>query len=802
MKNRVFFNDGWLFSDTFNESMLLPKCTGKFSEVRIPHTVAQTPFNSFDECVYQKLCVYRKFFNTETSWKSKKIILTFEGAAHSSEVFVNGKFAGRHDCGYTPFSLDITDFLLAAGKKNVLAVKLDSRETLNIPPFGNLIDYMTYGGIYREVYLDVRNPVYIQDVFVRTSSNHFETEIELNTDCIPEGYSLRQRVENSTGADVEPSAQIVTGIRGKKTLTAADAVPVVAWSLKNPALYNLVTELLDEKGKVSDTHCVRFGFRDIRFDSTGFYLNGIKVKLRGLNRHQSYPYVGYAMPKNMQYDDADILKFELGLNYVRTSHYPQSRHFLNRCDEIGLLVFTEIPGWQHIGDRNWKSAALDNVRDMIVRDRNHPSIFMWGVRINESADDDEFYERTNALAKKLDPSRPTGGVRCIRNSRLLEDVYTYNDFIHTGKNAGTARKQDVTDTEKGYMITEYNGHMFPTKAFDDEPHRTEHAVRHANVLDSAAKDPLIAGSSGWCAFDYNTHKEFGSGDRICYHGVMDMFRNPKTAAAVYKSQADADVTGDVLEVSSSMSIGDFPAGELNGIWIFTNADSVKVYSGTSFVAEYTREDSPYKYLPHGPILFEDRIGRRIIDEDGISEKYAASVKSVLNAVMRFGEKNLSVKDRLLLVKLFSLRVLDREKIKKLVSKYAGGWGKAGSVFRFEAYREGKLVSSILKAPGTEFSVSAKIVRNVLTEEETYDVTEIRLSVLDENSNLQPYCQEAVIAEASGAVELIGPRAVSLKGGTAGIYVRSCGVSGRGLVTITDWQNRVIKIPVSVKIKKR
>ena len=177
MKNRIFFNDGWLFSDTFNESMLLPKCTGKFSEVRIPHTVAQTPFNSFDECVYQKLCVYRKFFNTETSWKSKKIILTFEGAAHSSEVFVNGKFAGRHDCGYTPFSLDITDFLLAAGKKNVLAVKLDSRETLNIPPFGNLIDYMTYGGIYREVYVDVHNPVYIQDVFVRTSSNHLKQKL-------------------------------------------------------------------------------------------------------------------------------------------------------------------------------------------------------------------------------------------------------------------------------------------------------------------------------------------------------------------------------------------------------------------------------------------------------------------------------------------------------------------------------------------------------------------------------------------------------------------------------------------------
>ena len=123
------------------------------------------------------------------------------------------------------------------------------------------------------------------------------------------------------------------------------------------------------------------------------------------------------------------MKKELGLNAVRTSHYPQSQYFIDRCDEIGLLIFTEIPGWQHIGDEEWKNQTVKNVEEMILQYRNHPSIILWGVRINESVDDEELYTRTNALAHKLDPTRQTGGVRCIKKSQLLEDVYTYNEFV-------------------------------------------------------------------------------------------------------------------------------------------------------------------------------------------------------------------------------------------------------------------------------------------------------------------------------------------------------------------------------------
>src|SRR6185369_12869453 len=138
---------------------------------------------------------------------------------------------------------------------------------------------------------------------------------------------------------------------------------------------------------------------------------------------QTFPWVGQAMPSRAQRRDADILRNKLHCNIVRTSHYPQSRHVLDACDEMGLLVLEEIPGWQHIGDEAWKQIAIDNVRRMIRRDWNHPSIILWGVRINESRDDHDFYTRTNAVAHQLDTTRQTGGIRYFQESEFLEDVF-------------------------------------------------------------------------------------------------------------------------------------------------------------------------------------------------------------------------------------------------------------------------------------------------------------------------------------------------------------------------------------------
>jgi beta-galactosidase len=179
--------------------------------------------------------------------------------------------------------------------------------------------------------------------------------------------------------------------------------------------------------------------------------------MRGLDRHQAYPYIGYAAPESLQREDARILKEELCLNAVRTSHYPQSQYFIDACDELGLLVFTEIPGWQHIGDDAWQKQAVDNVREMVIKYRNHPSIVLWGVRINESRDNDALYEKTNALAHLLDPSRQTSGVRYLVKSHLIEDVYAYNDFKPFDFDDPIRKKDKITtDPEKGYLISEHS----------------------------------------------------------------------------------------------------------------------------------------------------------------------------------------------------------------------------------------------------------------------------------------------------------------------------------------------------------
>ena len=154
------------------------------------------------------------------------------------------------------------------------------------------------------------------------------------------------------------------------------------------------------------------------------------------------------MGPGAQRQDAEILKRDLGCLVVRTSHYPQSRHFLDACDELGLLVFTELPGWQHIGNEEWKRNALDDLERLVRRDRNHPSIILWGTRINESPDDEEFYKRTNALVAMLDPDRQRGGVRNFSGSALFEDVYTFNDFTHEGGKKAVAKKKMVTRNAK------------------------------------------------------------------------------------------------------------------------------------------------------------------------------------------------------------------------------------------------------------------------------------------------------------------------------------------------------------------
>lgn len=788
--DRIYLNNDWYFTPEYTDALLAADADlSGLEKVRIPHTVCETPFNYFSDSMYQMVSGYRRIIEVEDAWRGGHLLLTFAGAAHEATVYINGQKAARHFSGYTAFTVDMQPFLVP-GKDQLVVVRLDSRESLNQPPFGNVVDYMTYGGIYRDVYLEVKNENYIADVYAATPEVYDEVKVlkaDVTLNEVAEGLTIAARLDSWTESplasdeddDLQHWVFDEEAVSFKTSCLTYEVPEAMLWTLELPFLYVLTVDLKKD-GAIIDTFKTRIGFREAIFDEDGFYLNGEKIKLRGLNRHQSWPYVGYAMPKNPQRLDAQLLKYELGCNLVRTSHYPQSQDFIDCCDEIGLLVFTELPGWQHIGDTRWKKIAVRNVREMVTQYRNHPSIIIWGVRINESQDDDAFYYKTNQLAHELDCYRQTGGVRYLKKSHLYEDVYTYNDFVHHGTNQGCDPKEKITtDMSKGFFISEYNGHMYPTKIFDDEPHRVEHALRHARVLNAIEENEDISGGTGWCMFDYNTHKEFGSGDRICYHGVMDMFRNPKLAAAVYKSQAE-DMP--VLEVGCSMNIGEYPAGVLNDFYVFTNADSVRLYKNDEFIAEFYPDDEHFGAMIHPPVVIDDLIGNQLVEKEGMSETAAGQLKHLLRSLREeYMQPGPATKAKI--AAFLTAHRMTIEDIFVLNGKYTNAWGDHSVIWRFDGIKEDKVIASVTRDADAICNLMINVDRQELVDDHTYDVATVHFEAVDAYGGHLSYVNEPVVLEAEGAIELIGPAMTALRGGFGGTYVKTKGVGGTGRLIV-------------------
>jgi beta-galactosidase len=569
-----------------------------FERVVIPHSNLRVPWHSFDDKTYQFVSVYRRHFKLPVEARGRRVFVDFEGVMAASTVWLNGVRLGEYKGGYTPFSFELTPHLNAQGE-NVLAVEVDSTERPDIPPFGHQIDYLTFGGIYREVSLRAVRANFIENIFVKpqdvlTADPKLEVvcflqHLEALRDTLSLEVTLRdkEKVLAKGAQAVEPTEAAVDAV--PQTIVLKDLGAVVLWSLKHPKLYSVDVRLFNGE-RLIDLDSRTIGIREAKFSERGFELNGQVIKLRGLDRHQTFPFVGQAMPARVQRRDAQVLRDNFKCNIVRTSHYPQSRHFLDACDELGLLVLEEIPGWQHIGDAAWKELSVDNVRRMIRRDWNHPCIILWGVRINESRDDHEFYARTNAVAHQLDPTRQTGGIRNFFQSELLEDVFTVNDFGFPLKDPN----------HPCYLNTEFVGHTFPTKSADNSERLMEHTLRHARVHNQLASNAQYAGGIGWCAFDYNTHFDFGSGDRICYHGVADIFREPKPAAGFYRSQCDPQEEV-ILEPAFRWARGDESIGFSTAV-ICSNCEHLKIYVGEKLVAEADPDRTEFANLPHPPFV--------------------------------------------------------------------------------------------------------------------------------------------------------------------------------------------------------
>ncbi|MGD9605440.1 MAG: glycoside hydrolase family 2 protein [Bacilli bacterium] len=777
MRETKHLNFNWFFSSTFKEDHILNyNQTDGFSQVDLPHNTKQIDYNYLQEPLCFGKSTYKYCFN-EIINKDKVYRLVFKGVAHKADVFVNGKLVTTHAGGYDEFAVDITDYL-NKDEPNWFIVIVDEDENPDIPPFGGAMDYLGYGGIYREVQLEILNKPYFQEIIIEANeqANGFllKAFIVGHADAITIDLSY-------AGVSIK---QFQTEVIDNQATFISPLLDLKKWDIDSPHLYDFQISLFNQ-GLNSDCENIRFGFRKILFTKSGFYLNDRFLKLRGLNRHQSYPYVGYAMPKSAQVADARLLKQELGVNIVRTSHYPVSEHFLNACDEIGLLVMEEIPGWQHIGEQPFLDNVLKNTKAMITRDRHHPSIILWGVRINESDDHQELYETTNKLAKQLDKTRPTGGVRNFGASQMFEDVYTFNDFTHEGTNKAIQKARKIKKNVP-YLITEHNGHMFPTKPYDDEAHRVSQALRHQAVLQAVDKQKQISGCIGWCMNDYQTHPQFGSGDKICYHGVLDMFRLPKYAAFLYAAQNNHH---PVLEVLSEMNVGDYSKSFLKEIYIATNCDYIKIFKDDYFVGEYHGKNASKFFKPL--IKVTDFIGNILVDKYHFSKQDAKLTKQLFKKIQN--SQNLPLISKFKMLYIMVKYHISRQEATGLFYKLTSG----GTNWRFEGYQNNQLVTQTIKGKQTATKWLIKADADVLYHHKTYDVVRVCIKKVDQNQNVLTYAFDPFAIKTSGGVSLIGPSQVSLLGGQAAFWVRTNGQAFDGEVVVS---NRQMVLTQKIKVE--
>lgn len=586
----ILLNEDWIFGENPGPAALEPGFDDSgFSRVTLPHCVTPLSWQKWNPARWEKVWIYRRHFALPPEFKSHRIFIHFDHVMGAVNAAVNGHPLPQHLGGFLPFGYEITG--LVRERDNVIALAVDCR-WLNVPPEGSpkgprSIDYMLPGGITGSVSLRAVPKVSICDVFAKPvsvldSNRRLEVTCSVDADMIPPGSvrleaalldSGRVIATSATGLDIRNVGEF------QATLIVTGLEKVKLWDVAAPRLYDVAVTLF-VGGEPIHEHRTRIGFREARFELDGFFLNGRRLQLFGLNRHELYPYMGRAMPQRVLRKDAEVLRNELNCNAVRCSHYPQSEAFLDACDELGLLVWEEIPGWQYIGDESWQDLALQDVKAMVRRDRNHPSIVIWGVRINESENNPALYRRTREAAKLLDDSRPTSGSMVYHSTaNWLQDVFAYDDY-HSAPDGSVGLVAPVAGVP--FFFSEAVGqYSYGGRGFNNRYRRAgdvalqqKQAIYHAQVHDRGAADTRYAGVIAWCGFEYGSL--LGAYEGVKYPGVADVFRIPKLGASFYRAQVDPKQR-PIIEPNFYWDFGpNTPAGPGKGVAIFSNLERLEL----------------------------------------------------------------------------------------------------------------------------------------------------------------------------------------------------------------------------------
>lgn len=583
---------------------------GNWEKINLPHTPFVEPLVVLHQ--WQGICYYRKILNVSKKEIDKQLWLEFEGAMHLADVWVNGQHLIQHSGGYTPFVVDVTG-MLHADRGNEILVRLDNRNNPLIPPGKPLeiLDFCYYGGLYRDVNLIVKHPVHITHpimanevagggIFVTYPYvSKQEAEIKVKTQVSNKVGTQRHLTIRHTLYEWSKKKG-----RGKKVALVESPLVLAAgttqhhtqqftvnnpklWYPDSPALYVLRTEVMDGR-KVTDCEDTRIGIRRIEMTrEKGFVINDKPLKLEGSNRHQEYPYVGNAISDQAQYRDMYQIR-DNGFNTVRLGHYPQDPSVLEACDELGLLVIEPIPGWQFFNKaQGFVDHTYKDIRDLIRRDRNHPSVIMWETTLNESWPPKSWKDQAVRIAHEEFP-----GDQCYTSG----DTYGYDGFDVCYNDWKEGYNRPNTTSKPGfireYYDYEFGGHYSTTRVTrGDGDYALMQNAWNAQWSHNRyrAYYPWTIGGAVWSMYDYNR----GCCDNICYSGLADLFRLPKFGLLYFRTQMKEGTFTPAGPMTYEVFINShWLEGSSDTLQVYGNVDEVKLQLNGRVIARQYLDDKP------------------------------------------------------------------------------------------------------------------------------------------------------------------------------------------------------------------
>ena len=725
------FNQGWRFGGVYADGSQAPGLVDdSYARVTLPHTVTPLSWGDWRPSAWEQVWIYRKHFSG-AELTGGRVFVDFDGVMTNATVYLNGTEVGQHQGGFLPWSVELTDTIMSGN--NVLAVIVDGR-CLDVPPQvgsggADDIDYLMPAGIYRDVTLRLVPEAFVADVFVKstdvlTGLPVLTVQATIDAASRPQGL-VQLTAELLDGSQIIGERSIDVSLGKGVTvveLTFSASQGVTLWSPSTPKLYTVRTSL---SGGTIASHAldVTTGFREASFMPDGFYLNGERFEIFGLNRHQLFPYVGMAAPARLQQRDAELIRNELNCNMVRCAHYPQSPHFLDACDRLGLMVWEEPPGWKHVGDPSFQQLVLQNVRDMVLRDRNRPSVILWATRLDETASDyQELYGQARQLAYSLDGSRQTtGAMNTQSTSGWSEDVFAYDDYHSVDGNATL----EPPISGLPYMVSESVGALDGPRLYrwiDSGETLGSQALMHAQVHDIAQSDQAYAGLLGWCSVDYaSLNGRYGVWHALKWAGVLDTFRVPKPGASFYRSQIDPAVAPVILPIFFWDFGASSPAnGPGSGAMIATNCDLLEIYLDGQPLTSGTPDTSSFGSLAYPPVFVD-----LTVDGSGLP------------------------------------------------------------TLRIDGYVGGALVTSVQMSSDPSMDQLGLDLEDAALEGDGSDSTRVTFRALDAYGNQRPYVGGDVALQVIGPGVLVGQNPFSFwtYGGVGGAFIRS--VAGRaGVVSVT------------------